>query len=183
MELLVAMAAEPQAKLHQSALGGNAWARGICSHRAGEAGTMAAQWYPGAVSHASQCRGFLGHLQELANDSMLQTAGLLNYTIDFLSVHMGIILGHNPKAMYLIAKRGAPDLHKLRLPSGLCEFLGCCLQMDVDRRGSAQELLQWPLAKRWGDLRTIVFRGPWLQESGAESTAVLALYLLESIVL
>ncbi|KAI1229479.1 Serine/threonine-protein kinase PAK 3, partial [Lamprotornis superbus] len=45
------------------------------------------------------------------------------------------------KAKYLIGKRGAPDLHKLRLPSGLCEFLGCCLQMDVDRRGSAEELL------------------------------------------
>ncbi|XP_032940478.1 serine/threonine-protein kinase PAK 1-like [Catharus ustulatus] len=51
------------------------------------------------------------------------------------------------RAKYLIAKRGAPDLHKLRLPSGLCEFLGCCLQMDVDRRGSAQELLQHPFLK------------------------------------
>ncbi|NXC92333.1 PAK1 kinase, partial [Cercotrichas coryphoeus] len=46
------------------------------------------------------------------------------------------------RAKYLIGKRGAPDLHKLKLPSGLCEFLACCLQMDVDRRGSAQELLQ-----------------------------------------
>ncbi|NXM22253.1 PAK3 kinase, partial [Ploceus nigricollis] len=43
---------------------------------------------------------------------------------------------------YLIGKQWALDLHKLRLPSGLCEFLGCCLQMDVDRRGSAEELLQ-----------------------------------------
>ncbi|NWH42561.1 PAK3 kinase, partial [Chloropsis hardwickii] len=48
------------------------------------------------------------------------------------------------RANSLIGKYGAPDLHKLRLPSGLCEFLGCCLQMDVDRRGSAQELLQVP---------------------------------------
>ncbi|XP_053787447.1 uncharacterized protein LOC128781679 [Vidua chalybeata] len=46
------------------------------------------------------------------------------------------------RANYLIGKQGVPDLHKLRLPSGLCEFLGCCLQMDVDRRGSAKELLQ-----------------------------------------
>ncbi|XP_053860020.1 serine/threonine-protein kinase PAK 1-like [Vidua macroura] len=46
------------------------------------------------------------------------------------------------RAKYLIGKQGVPDLHKLRLPSGLCEFLGCCLQMDVDRRGSAKELLQ-----------------------------------------
>ncbi|NXB43794.1 PAK3 kinase, partial [Leucopsar rothschildi] len=50
--------------------------------------------------------------------------------------------GRAPYTKYLIGKRGAPDLHKLRLPSGLCEFLGCCLQMDVDRRGSAEELLQ-----------------------------------------
>ncbi|XP_053860013.1 serine/threonine-protein kinase PAK 3-like [Vidua macroura] len=48
------------------------------------------------------------------------------------------------RANYLIGKQGVPDLHKLRLPSGLCEFLGCCLQMDVDRRGSAKELLQHP---------------------------------------
>ncbi|XP_053787449.1 serine/threonine-protein kinase PAK 3-like isoform X2 [Vidua chalybeata] len=48
------------------------------------------------------------------------------------------------RAKYLIGKQGVPDLHKLRLPSGLCEFLGCCLQMDVDRRGSAKELLQHP---------------------------------------
>ncbi|NXQ56621.1 PAK3 kinase, partial [Anthoscopus minutus] len=51
------------------------------------------------------------------------------------------------RAKYLIGKRGAPDLHKLKLPSALCEFLGCCLQMDVDRRGSAQELLQHPFLK------------------------------------
>ncbi|NWY47575.1 PAK1 kinase, partial [Sylvia atricapilla] len=46
------------------------------------------------------------------------------------------------RAKYLIGTRGAPDLHKLGLPSGLCDFLGRCLQMDVDRRGSAEELLQ-----------------------------------------
>ncbi|XP_059692950.1 serine/threonine-protein kinase PAK 3-like [Haemorhous mexicanus] len=48
------------------------------------------------------------------------------------------------RANYLIAKRGVPNLHNLRLAPGLCEFLGCCLQMDVDRRGSAKELLQHP---------------------------------------
>lgn len=39
---------------------------------------------------------FLGHLQELANASMLQTAGLLNYTVSFLPVHVGIVPGRNP---------------------------------------------------------------------------------------
>ncbi|XP_050843792.1 serine/threonine-protein kinase PAK 3-like [Serinus canaria] len=48
------------------------------------------------------------------------------------------------RANYLIAKQGVPNLHKFMLPPGLCEFLGCCLQMDADRRGSAKELLQHP---------------------------------------
>ncbi|XP_059692952.1 serine/threonine-protein kinase PAK 3-like [Haemorhous mexicanus] len=52
------------------------------------------------------------------------------------------------RANYLIAKRGVPNLHNLRLPPGLCEFLGCCLQMDADRRGSAKELLQEPEGQR-----------------------------------
>ncbi|NXK67712.1 PAK1 kinase, partial [Sylvietta virens] len=46
------------------------------------------------------------------------------------------------RAYYLISTQGAPDVHKLGLPSALCDFLGCCLQMDADRRGSAEELLQ-----------------------------------------
>ncbi|NXR46600.1 PAK3 kinase, partial [Hippolais icterina] len=51
------------------------------------------------------------------------------------------------KARYLIGTQGAPDVHKLGLPSALCDFLGCCLQMDVDRRGSAEELLQHAFLK------------------------------------
>ncbi|NXH28845.1 PAK3 kinase, partial [Myiagra hebetior] len=51
------------------------------------------------------------------------------------------------RATYLIGTQGTPDLHKLSLDSGLCDFLGCCLQMDVDRRGSAEELLQHPFLK------------------------------------
>ncbi|XP_064259568.1 uncharacterized protein LOC135289689 isoform X2 [Passer domesticus] len=51
------------------------------------------------------------------------------------------------RAKYLIGKQGVPDLHRLRLPPGLSEFLACCLQMDVDRRGSAKELLQHPFLK------------------------------------
>ncbi|NXH03396.1 PAK3 kinase, partial [Loxia leucoptera] len=51
------------------------------------------------------------------------------------------------RAKELIGKQGIPDLHTLRLPPCLYEFLGCCLQMDADRRGSAKELLQHPLLK------------------------------------
>ncbi|RMB92461.1 hypothetical protein DUI87_31103 [Hirundo rustica rustica] len=45
-------------------------------------------------------------------------------------------------AKYLIGTQGAPDVRTLGLRSGLRDFLRCCLQMDVDRRGSAEELLQ-----------------------------------------
>ncbi|XP_059349041.1 serine/threonine-protein kinase PAK 3-like [Ammospiza nelsoni] len=51
------------------------------------------------------------------------------------------------RANHLIGTQGIPDVHKLSLPPALCEFLGCCLQMDVDRRGSAKELLQHPFLK------------------------------------
>uniref|UniRef100_A0A8C0U8X0 non-specific serine/threonine protein kinase n=1 Tax=Cyanistes caeruleus TaxID=156563 RepID=A0A8C0U8X0_CYACU len=51
------------------------------------------------------------------------------------------------KANYLISTQGIPDLEELSLHPGLCEFLGCCLQMDVDRRGSAKELLKHPFLK------------------------------------
>ncbi|CAN8174002.1 unnamed protein product [Coccothraustes coccothraustes] len=51
------------------------------------------------------------------------------------------------RAKDLIGKQGVPELHKLRLPPALYELLGCCLQMDVDRRGSAKELLQYPFLK------------------------------------
>ncbi|XP_058683326.1 serine/threonine-protein kinase PAK 3-like [Poecile atricapillus] len=51
------------------------------------------------------------------------------------------------RATYLIRTQGIPDLEKLNLHPGLCEFLGCCLQMDVDRRGSAKELLKHPFLK------------------------------------
>ncbi|NXP65978.1 PAK3 kinase, partial [Chloropsis cyanopogon] len=48
------------------------------------------------------------------------------------------------RVRFLIGTRGAPDLQTLGLPSALCGFVGCCLQMDADRRGSAEELLQVP---------------------------------------
>ncbi|RMC22477.1 hypothetical protein DUI87_00791 [Hirundo rustica rustica] len=55
------------------------------------------------------------------------------------------------RAIHVIGTRGAPDVRKLGLPSVFCDFLRCCLQMDVDRRGSAKELLQQSNAGSRGD--------------------------------
>uniref|UniRef100_A0A3P9ABF8 non-specific serine/threonine protein kinase n=1 Tax=Esox lucius TaxID=8010 RepID=A0A3P9ABF8_ESOLU len=53
-------------------------------------------------------------------------------------------LNENPlRALYLIATNGTPELQNPeRLTSVFRDFLNRCLEMDVDRRGSAKELLQ-----------------------------------------
>ncbi|KAL4631185.1 serine/threonine-protein kinase PAK 3-like isoform X3 [Arapaima gigas] len=58
-------------------------------------------------------------------------------------------LNENPlRALYLIATNGTPELQNPeRLSSVFREFLNQCLEMDVDRRGSAKELLQHPFLK------------------------------------
>ncbi|KFP00702.1 Serine/threonine-protein kinase PAK 3, partial [Calypte anna] len=58
-------------------------------------------------------------------------------------------LNENPlRALYLIATNGTPELQNPeRLSAVFRDFLNCCLEMDVDRRGSAKELLQHPFLK------------------------------------
>lgn len=47
------------------------------------------------------------------------------------------------KALYLIAINGKPEIkNKDRLSEELVEFLDCCLEVDVVKRASAEELLQ-----------------------------------------
>ncbi|XP_043096202.1 serine/threonine-protein kinase PAK 3 isoform X4 [Puntigrus tetrazona] len=58
-------------------------------------------------------------------------------------------LNENPlRALYLIATNGTPELQNPeRLSSVFRDFLNSCLEMDVDRRGSATELLQHSFLK------------------------------------
>ncbi|XP_059401935.1 serine/threonine-protein kinase PAK 3 isoform X3 [Carassius carassius] len=58
-------------------------------------------------------------------------------------------LNENPlRALYLIATNGTPELQNPeRLSSVFRDFLKGCLEMDVDRRGSAKELLQHSFLK------------------------------------
>nr|XP_033802451.1 serine/threonine-protein kinase PAK 3 isoform X1 [Geotrypetes seraphini]XP_033802452.1 serine/threonine-protein kinase PAK 3 isoform X1 [Geotrypetes seraphini]XP_033802453.1 serine/threonine-protein kinase PAK 3 isoform X1 [Geotrypetes seraphini] len=58
-------------------------------------------------------------------------------------------LNENPlRALYLIATNGTPELQNPeRLSAVFRDFLNCCLEMDVERRGSAKELLQHSFLK------------------------------------
>ncbi|XP_029458038.1 serine/threonine-protein kinase PAK 1 [Rhinatrema bivittatum] len=53
-------------------------------------------------------------------------------------------LNENPlRALYLIATNGTPELQNPeKLSSAFRDFLNCCLEMDVEKRGSAKDLLQ-----------------------------------------
>uniref|UniRef100_A0A8D2MGC0 non-specific serine/threonine protein kinase n=1 Tax=Zonotrichia albicollis TaxID=44394 RepID=A0A8D2MGC0_ZONAL len=58
-------------------------------------------------------------------------------------------LNENPlRALYLIATNGTPELQNPEKLSPIFrEFLNQCLEMDVEKRGSAKELLQHPFLK------------------------------------
>ncbi|XP_053312683.1 serine/threonine-protein kinase PAK 1 [Spea bombifrons] len=58
-------------------------------------------------------------------------------------------LNENPlRALYLIATNGTPELQKPERQSPTFrDFLNRCLEMDVERRGSAKDLLQHPFLK------------------------------------
>uniref|UniRef100_A0A8C5RIM2 non-specific serine/threonine protein kinase n=1 Tax=Laticauda laticaudata TaxID=8630 RepID=A0A8C5RIM2_LATLA len=58
-------------------------------------------------------------------------------------------LNENPlRALYLIATNGTPELQSPeKLTPIFRDFLNSCLEMDVEKRGSAKELLQHPFLK------------------------------------
>ncbi|KAI1903186.1 hypothetical protein AGOR_G00024620 [Albula goreensis] len=67
-------------------------------------------------------------------------------------------LNENPlRALYLIATNGTPELQNPeRLSVIFRDFLKCCLEMDVDSRGSAKELLQHQFLKGAKPLSSLV---------------------------
>jgi len=60
------------------------------------------------------------------------------------------------RALFLIASNGKPEVkEKQRLSPELAAFLDQCLEVDMDRRASAQELLQHPFLQNADDLTSL----------------------------
>ena len=49
------------------------------------------------------------------------------------------------RALYLIANNGKPEINQEKLSPELTDFLNCCLETDVEKRGGATDLLKMPL--------------------------------------
>lgn len=57
-------------------------------------------------------------------------------------------LNMNPvRALYLIETTGKPEINRASLSETFQDFLDCCLEVDVDKRGTASSLLKHPFIK------------------------------------
>jgi serine/threonine protein kinase len=66
-------------------------------------------------------------------------------------------LNENPlRALYLIATNGTPEIqHPERLSDDFRDFLACCLEMDVEKRRDADQLLRHPFLKKAAPLTSL----------------------------
>ncbi|KAH9511776.1 Serine/threonine-protein kinase PAK 3 [Dermatophagoides farinae] len=77
--------------------------------------------------------------------------------IEMLEGEPPYINEHPLKALYLIASKGKPEIkNKDQHSPELNDFLDRCLEIDVDKRWSADDLLQHPFLKKCESLNSIV---------------------------
>ncbi|XP_067633570.1 serine/threonine-protein kinase PAK 2 [Eurosta solidaginis] len=61
------------------------------------------------------------------------------------------------RALYLIAANGRPDIKSWdKLSASLQDFLDCCLQVEVDKRATADELLRHPFLDDCSEVKALV---------------------------
>ena len=60
------------------------------------------------------------------------------------------------RALFLIASNGKPQVQaKAKISKELDDFLDCCLQVDIDKRATALELLKHPFIKKAENLSAL----------------------------
>lgn len=60
------------------------------------------------------------------------------------------------RALYLIATIGRPEIPRWNeLSADFRDFLSCCLDVDVDKRYSSEQLIRHPFLDRSTDLSTL----------------------------